>query len=64
MPEQLLNLNETARRLGISRRQFYRLRPRFITRGLQEIIVGQQRKYREASVDRMIQKAAETGMVL
>ena len=61
MAEQLIKLGETARRLGISRRQFYRLRALFIAYGLQEIIVGQQRKYREASLDRLIQKAAEKG---
>ncbi len=64
MPETLLKLNETARRLGISRRQFYRLRPRFIAKGLQEVRVGQFRKYREASLDHVIQKAAENGGVL
>lgn len=64
MPERLLKLAEAAERLGISRRQFYRLRPRFIARGLQEITVGHQRKYREASLDQLIQKAAENGRVL
>jgi len=64
MAERLLQLAETARRLGISRRQFYRLRPKLLARGLQEITVGQQRKYREASLDRMIQTIAETETAL
>jgi predicted DNA-binding transcriptional regulator AlpA len=61
MPERLLNLNETAKRLGISRRQFYKLRPRLIAKGLQEVRVGHRRGYREASLDVLIRKAAETG---
>jgi len=62
MPERLLQLNETARRLGISRRQFYRLRPRLIAKGLQQVTVGKFRKYREASLDKLIVEASETGM--
>ena len=64
MHEELLQLNEVARRLGISRRQFYRLRPRFIAKGLQEIRVGKLRRYREASLDLIIKKAAEVGTPL
>jgi predicted DNA-binding transcriptional regulator AlpA len=64
MNERLLQLNETANRLGISRRQFYRLRPRLIARGLQEIRIGHQRKYRESSLDDIIRRAAENGQSL
>lgn len=64
MAELLLSLNEAARRLGISRRQFYRLRARLIARGLQEIRVGQMPKYREQSLDRVIQRTAENGGAL
>ena len=64
MPEQLLKLDEAARRLGISRRQFYRLRARFVAKGLQEVRVGQFRKYREQSLDCLIQRAAENGGIL
>lgn len=64
MSERLLQLGETAKRLGISRRQFYRLRPRLIARGLQEVRVGKLPKYREVSVDDIIRTAAETGRAL
>lgn len=64
MPEYLLSVNETAKRLGISRRQFYRLRPRLIALGLQQITLGHQRRFREASLDNIIRKAAENGQVL
>ncbi|MHC4618588.1 MAG: helix-turn-helix transcriptional regulator [Planctomycetota bacterium] len=61
MCERLLRLNEVAERLGISRRQFYRLRPQLIAKGLQEVKIGHRRRYREASLDVLIRKAAETG---
>lgn len=64
MAERLLQLSEVAKRLGVSRRQFYRLRPKLIARGLQEITVGQHRKYRESSLDHLIQKAAKNGHAL
>jgi hypothetical protein len=64
MAERLLQLGEVAKRLGVSKRQFYRLRPRLIARGLQEITVGQHRKYRERSLDLLIQNAAENGHAL
>jgi hypothetical protein len=64
MAERLLQLGEVAKRLGGSKRQFYRLRPRLIARGLQEITVGQHRKYRERSLDLLIQNAAENGHAL
>lgn len=64
MAERLLQLGETAARLGISRRQFYRLRPRLVAKGLQEINVGKCKKYRELSLDNIIRKAAENGQGL
>jgi len=64
MSERLLKLCETAERLAISRRQFYRLRPRLVAKGLQEITIGKCRKYREASLDNIIRKAAEEGQDL
>lgn len=64
MAEQLLSVSKVSERLSVSRRQFYRLRPRLVAKGLQEITVGHQRKYREASLDHVIQKAAENGTIL
>lgn len=54
MPEKLLTAVEAARKLGVSRTKFYRLRTRLVAKGMQERIIGQQRRYREASLDRMI----------
>lgn len=54
MPEALLSIDEVARRLGISRRQFFRLRLSLLARGLQERLVGGRKLYRESSVDRLI----------
>ncbi len=64
MAEQLLSISKVSQRLSVSRRQFYRLRPRLIARGLQEVTIGHQRKFREASLDEMIRKAAEMGTAL
>ncbi|MHC4153719.1 MAG: helix-turn-helix domain-containing protein [Planctomycetota bacterium] len=64
MSERLIRLNEAADRLGISRRSFYRLRARLVARGLQEVRVGCQRRYREQSLDRIIQDASEKGTSL
>lgn len=64
MSERLLKLGETADRLGISRRQFYRLRPRLVAKGLQEVAIGKCKKYRESSLDSLIKSAAENGRSL
>ncbi|HEG44629.1 MAG TPA: DNA-binding protein [Phycisphaerales bacterium] len=61
MAEKLLTIDTIAKRLGVSRRTFYRLRARLMARGLQEVCVGKLRRYREASLDRVIQRLAETG---
>ncbi|KKK79786.1 hypothetical protein LCGC14_2829990 [marine sediment metagenome] len=61
MAEQLLTIDTISKRPGISRRTFYRIRARLIAKGLQEVCIGQIRRYREASLDRIIQRLAETG---
>jgi sugar-specific transcriptional regulator TrmB len=53
-PEQLLTVKETAARLGISQKEVYRRRNVLVAKGLQERVIGQTRKYREASVDKLI----------
>ncbi len=59
-PEQLLSAEEAARRFGISRRQFYRLLPELIAKGLEVRTVGQKRKlYRESSIDKLIAAGGE-----
>lgn len=64
MPDHLLTPEQVAERLGISRSQFYRLKPVLIARGLQQVVVVHRKKYREASLDRLIEKVAVQGGVL
>ena len=64
MSEQLLTAKEVATRLGICYRTFNEYRPRLVAKGLQEVTVGRSRKFRQASLDRLIQKAAESGVAL
>ncbi|MBN2209833.1 MAG: hypothetical protein JW709_00410 [Sedimentisphaerales bacterium] len=63
-PEVLLDIKETSRRLGISRRKFGCLRARLIAQGLQEVAVGRQKKYRQVSLDQLIRQAAERNLSL
>ena len=64
MVEQLLTAKEAALRLGICYRTFNSYRPRLVAKGLQEVTVGRSRKFRQASLDRLIQQAAENGVAL
>ncbi len=64
MPEQLLTAKQAANRLGICYRTFNSYRPRLVAKGLQEVTVGRTRKFRQASLDRLIEKAAENGVAL
>ena len=59
MSEQLLSISEVAERLGISLRQLYRVLPCMVAKGLQPVRIGRQKRYREASLDRLIRNAAE-----
>jgi len=59
MAERLINTVEAAKRLGISVRSFHRYRAKLIAIGLQRIRAGQRVNYRESSVDKIIQWAAE-----
>jgi hypothetical protein len=62
--ECLLNRYEAANVLRISYRSFARIKPSLIANGLQEIRVGHSKMYRQASLDRLIVRAAEKGIPL
>jgi len=62
--EQLLTAKEVARKLGICYRSFNAWRPRLVAKGLQEVTVGRSRKFRQASLDGLIARAAEEGKAL
>ncbi|MGH2272455.1 hypothetical protein ACQ9LF_11695 [Anaerohalosphaeraceae bacterium U12dextr] len=62
--ESLIGRYEVASRLGISYRSFVKLKARLIANGLQEVVVGHSKRYREVSVDRLIANAAEKGTPL
>ncbi len=64
MSEQLLTAKEVATRLGICYRTFNEYRPRLVAKGLQEVVVGRSRKFRQESLDRLIRRAAESGVSL
>lgn len=64
MSEQLLTAKEVAMRLGVCYRTFNEYRPRLVAKGLQEVVIGRSRKFRQESLDRLIQKAAESGVGL
>jgi len=64
MAEQLLTAKQAALRLGICYRSFNSYRPRLVAKGLQEVVVGRSRKFRQASLDKLIEKAAESGAAL
>ncbi len=64
MSEQLLTAKEASRRLGICYRTFNAYRPRLVAKGLQEVFVGKSRKFRQASLDGLIQKAAAEGTAI
>ena len=69
MSEQLLRARDVAFRLGISERQFYRIRLHLLAAGLQLVAIPgtaseQSHRYRESSLDRLIKRAAERGETL
>jgi hypothetical protein len=61
MAEKLLSRRETAQRLSMSCRTFTRHRARLMALGLQAVQIGQYPKFRESSLDRIIQRLAENG---
>lgn len=61
MAERLLSRRETAQRLNMSPRTFTRHRAKLLAFGLQMVQIGQYPKFRESSLDRLIQRLAENG---
>lgn len=61
MAENLLSRKEAAQRLNMSPRTFSRHKARLMALGLQAVQIGQYPKFRENSLDRIIQRLAENG---
>ena len=61
MPERLLSRSEVALRLNISPRTFSRYKAKLMALGLQAVQIGQHPKFRESSLDTLIEKLAEMG---
>ena len=59
--ERLLSRNHVAERLNISPRTFSRYKAKLIALGLQPAKLGQYEKFREASVDGLIQQLIKIG---
>jgi predicted DNA-binding transcriptional regulator YafY len=59
MSERLLSAAETAERLNISIRTFHRYKNRLIAKGLQSVTCGRRIVFREASLDKVIKRAAD-----
>ena len=64
--EELLTAGETARRLGVSRQTFWRLRGRLRARGLRVVMIPSTRpggrpavRYQASSLHRLIDRAAQ-----
>ena len=58
MTERLLNPIDAAKKLGISRPSFYKMKARLIAKGMKKVRVGRRVKYLESSIDRIIMRAA------
>jgi hypothetical protein len=61
MAENLLSRKEAAKRLNMNPRTFSRHKARLMALGLQAVQIGQYPKFRESSLDRIIQRLAENG---
>lgn len=61
MAERLLSREEVARRLDMNPRTFTRHKAKLMALGLQAVQLGQYPKFRESSLDRVIQRLAESG---
>lgn len=64
--DELLTVGETARRLGVSRQTFWRLRPRLRAGGLRVVLIPSTRpggraavRYQASSLHRLITRAAQ-----
>lgn len=61
MAEKLISRKEVSDRLNISTRTFARRKAKLIALGLQVVQIGQYAKFRESSLDKLIQRMAENG---
>ena len=61
MSEKLLSRYQVAYQLSISPRTFTRYKAKLIALGLQVVQIGQYPKFRESSLNKVIQRLAETG---
>ena len=61
MAERLLSRKEAADRLSMSTRSFSRHRAKLMALGLQAVQIGQYPKFRESSLDKLIEQLAENG---
>ena len=61
MAERLLTRKEAANRLSMSSRSFSRHKAKLMALGLQAVQIGQYPKFRESSLDKLIQRIAENG---
>jgi len=61
MTERLICRKEVSQRLSISTRTFARRKAKLMALGLQTVQIGQYPKFRESSLDKLIQKLAEDG---
>ena len=60
MGEQLLTPTDVAKKLRISRSKFYAIRARLMAAGMRKVVIDGCTKFTESSIDRLINKAAET----
>ena len=58
--EKLLRPVEVAKKIGVSKATFYRIRAKLIARGVKTVVVGSSTKYLESSVDSLILKSANS----
>jgi hypothetical protein len=61
MVEKLISRKEASARLSISTRTFARRKAKLMALGLQAVQIGQYPKFRESSLDKLIQRLAENG---
>lgn len=59
--EKLLSAKEIAKRLAMSPRTFSRHKAKLMALGLQAVRIGQYPKYRESSLDKLIERLADNG---
>lgn len=64
MSERLITKKEVVSRMAICMRTFEKRKPKLIALGLQEVPIGNKRRYRESSLDALIRHVSESGLAL